>query len=128
MGKITDRIKKFAQRATDFFTGASKPSADGKLAAYTGRNTTAARRAITNANRRYRHTSSPLHPIDSPELRLLLGKDYLPTPKGQGISYVSTEGRAKKEADRIAEEFGLNNKQRRRLRTKVKRRALELAA
>ena len=72
---------------------------------------------------RYRHVSVPLFPIENPVLRRLLGVGYT---MGRGQTHNIGNNAMKREADRIAEFHGLNNKQRRRLRTKIKRRAEEL--
>jgi hypothetical protein len=72
---------------------------------------------------RYRHVSVPLIPIENPLLRKLLGVGYT---MGRSQTHNIGNNAMKREADRIAEFHGLNNKQRRRLRTKIKRRAEEL--
>ena len=72
---------------------------------------------------RYRHVSVPLFPIENPMMRKLLGVGYT---LGQGQTHNIGNNAMKREADRIAEFHGFNNKMRRRLRTKIKRRAEEL--
>lgn len=72
---------------------------------------------------RYRHVSVPLFPIENAMVRKLLGMRYT---MGRGQTHNIGNNAMKREADRIAEFHGLNNKQRRRLRTKIKRRAEEL--
>lgn len=70
---------------------------------------------------RYLHVSVPLIPIEDPLLRKLLGQDYMP---GRG----QTRNVGNNEMKRAADSLGANNKQRRRLRSKIKRRAAELRA
>lgn len=69
---------------------------------------------------RYLHVSVPLIPIENAMLRKLLGRDYMP---GRGVTYNVGNNAMKRAVD----ELGLPNKQRRRLRSQVKRRAQELA-
>lgn len=72
---------------------------------------------------RYLHVSVPLYPIENPVMRKLLGVGYT---MGRGQTHNIGNNMMKREADRIAEFHGLNNKQRIRLRSKIKRRAEEL--
>ena len=72
---------------------------------------------------RYRHVSVPLYPVENPVLRKLFGVGYT---AGRGQTHNIGNNRMKREADRIAEFHGLNNKQRIRLRSRIKRRAEEL--
>lgn len=74
---------------------------------------------------RYRHVSVPLYPIENPMMRKLLGVGYT---MGRGQTHNIGNNMMKREADRIAEFHGLNNKQRIRLRRRIKRRAEELRA
>ena len=72
---------------------------------------------------RYRFVSVPMHPIEDALMRKLMGVGYMPGP---ARTHNIGNNAMKREADRMAEWHGLNNKQRRRLRTKIKRRAEEL--
>jgi len=70
---------------------------------------------------RYLHVSAPLVPIDNPVMRKLLGQDYW-----VGTGQTRKVGNNKMKA--AADAMGANNKERRRLRTRIKRRAAELRA
>ena len=70
---------------------------------------------------RYLHVSVPMVPIEDALLRKLLGQDYMP---GRG----QTRNVGNNDMKRAADSLGANNKQRRRLRSKIKRRAAELRA
>ena len=70
---------------------------------------------------RYLHVSVPMIPIEDALLRKLLGQDYTP---GRG----QTRNVGNNEMKRAADSLGKNNKKRRRLRSKIKRRAAELRA
>ncbi|UVB02990.1 hypothetical protein IVIADoCa2_13 [Xanthomonas phage vB_Xar_IVIA-DoCa2] len=70
---------------------------------------------------RYLHVSVPLIPIENPLLRKMLGRDYMCGP-GQTRNVGNNAMKA------AADAMGANNKERRRLRTKIKRRAAELRA
>lgn len=70
---------------------------------------------------RYLHVSVPLTPIESPLVRKVLGRDYMCGP-GQTRNVGNNAMKA------AADALGANNKERRRLRTKIKRRAAELRA
>ena len=73
---------------------------------------------------RYLHVSVPLTPIDNPVLRKMLGQDYFPVQKGQGQTRIVGNNQLK----RVADSLGGNNKERRKLRSRMKRRAAELRA
>lgn len=73
---------------------------------------------------RYLHVSVPLIPIDNPVLRKMLGQDYFPVQKGQGQTRIVGNNQLK----RVADSLGGNNKERRKLRSRMKRRAAELRA
>ncbi|WAX24198.1 hypothetical protein P4_00040 [Xanthomonas phage P4] len=73
---------------------------------------------------RYLHVSTPLIPIDNPVLRKMLGQDYFPVQKGQGQTRIVANNQMK----RVADSFGANNKERLKLRSRMKRRAAELRA
>ncbi len=68
----------------------------------------------------YLHVSMPLVPIDNPLLRKLLGRDYEMVTPGM------TRNVGNNVMKMAADALGKNNKERRRLRTKIKRRAAEL--
>lgn len=72
----------------------------------------------------YLHVSVPLIPIDNPILRKILRQDYFPVRKGEGQTRIVGNNMMK----RVADQLGTNNKERRRLRSKMKRRAAELRA
>lgn len=76
--------------------------------------------AVDTSN--YLHVSVPLIPIDNPILRKMLGQDYFPVQKGQG----QTRNVGNNVMKRAADGMGTNNKERRKLRTRIKRRAEEL--
>lgn len=71
---------------------------------------------------RYLHVSVPLEPIEDPMLRKMLGRDYLEHRPGRTRSVGSNWMKA------AADRMGKNNKERRRLRAKIKHRAEELIA
>lgn len=72
---------------------------------------------------RYLHVSVPLIRIDNPVLRDLW-QEYFPVQKGQGQSRIVGNNQLK----RVADNLGDNNKQRRKLRSRMKRRAAVLRA
>lgn len=71
---------------------------------------------------RYLHVSVGLQPIKEPLLRKLLGRDYT-APSLVGTTYNVGKNYIKRAADAL----GQNNKERRRLRTMMKRRAAVLS-
>jgi hypothetical protein len=71
---------------------------------------------------RYVHVSVMLHPIEDAMLRELAGLNYIADP------VVTTYNTGANILKRAADMLGQNNKQRRRLRSKMKRRAAELRA
>lgn len=72
---------------------------------------------------RYLHVSVPLVPIENALLRKMLGRDYM---RVLGPGQTRNVGNNMMKA--AADSMGANNKERRRLRTKIKRRAAELRA
>lgn len=72
---------------------------------------------------RYLHVSVGLSPIESPELRRLLGRRYF---KDTAVGHTRNVGNNLMK--RVADGLGSNNKERRRIRTRMKRRAAELRA
>lgn len=68
---------------------------------------------------RYSHVSVPMTPIDSPDLRHMLGVDYM---AGKGVTYNAGRNQLKRNADAM----GKNNKERRRIRRDLKRRVDEI--
>ncbi|AMM44655.1 hypothetical protein [Xanthomonas phage f20-Xaj] len=112
MGFI-DKIKTAARYVKDKFVQAVMPKRDDDDAPPPAPDTS-----------RYLHVSVPLIPIDNPVLRKMLGQDYFPVQKGQGQTRIVGNNQLK----RVADSLGDNNKQRRKLRSRMKRRAAELRA
>lgn len=110
-----DKIKKGAQYIKDKVVKAIMPKGDDD-------DTNIPPRVPSTDN--YLHVSVPLIPIDNPVLRQMLGQDFFPVQKGHGQTRNVGNNVMKAAADRM----GGNNKERRRLRAKMKRRAAELRA
>lgn len=109
-----DKIKKGAQYIKDKVVKAIMPKRDD--------DDTTPPPPVDTSN--YLHVSVPLIPIDNPILRKMLGQDYFPVQKGQGQTRIVGNNQLK----RVADSLGANNKERRKLRTRMKRRAAELRA
>lgn len=108
---ILSMLSNAARYVKDKFVGAAKqvvPALDNEVPP-----------AIDTSN--YLHVSVPLIPIENPMLRKLLGQDYM-LGKGQ------TRNVGNNAMKRVADAMGANNKQRRALRSRMKRRAAELRA
>lgn len=89
------------------------------------RTTTASRRAERRASEKYTHVSVPV--IKTPEpLVPFFGEFMIAKPKG--ITYRNGNNALKANADNLAADLGMNNKQRCSLRASMKRRANELRA
>lgn len=71
---------------------------------------------------RYLHVSVPLEPIDNPVLQDILGARYAAQWPGQ------TRNVGNNQMKRVADSLGANNKERRKIRSRMKRRAAELRA
>jgi hypothetical protein len=74
---------------------------------------------------RYLHVSVPLFPIENPHLRKLLGMGYT---MGRGQTHNIGNNAMKRSAGAMAKASGMNNKERCRLRSRIKARAEELRA
>ena len=111
---VGDKIRGAANWTKDKITEAVKPKHDD--------DDTTPPPPVDTSN--YLHVSVPLIPIDNPILRKILGQDYFRVQKGQGQTRIVGNNQLK----RVAGSFGTNNKERRKLLSRMKRRAAELRA
>jgi len=127
MGNIRDFASKAARKVRDFFAGtpSAKPQSNGRT--YSDpkykRTTTASRRAEAQANARYIHVSKPLVEVPK-EMQRLLNLPPIIVDQGKGTTRVIGMNHMKAVADTL----GRNNKQRRKIRSQMKRRVQELMA
>lgn len=102
-------LKTIKNRVSSFFKAASELTPMPTYQKSTARQ----RKAADSARARYIHESTKLEPVPKWAQPLMGSHVRI----GKGIRYTSLRGHVRRAADEVAQENGLNNKQRRRLRS-----------
>lgn len=118
-------IKSSYRRVKGLFSGSVSAHIEPVSGFEYKRTTTASRREERLANTKYAHVSIPIEKVPD-EMVPFFGKYIRASYKG--ITRRNGNNLLKASADSLATDLGMNNKQRCKLRTSMKRRAAELRA